>query len=162
MSLTHCELKKLLWYDQSTGRFRTRVDLGTRHPPWSLIGSRKNRQYEVVGLLGRQYRTHRLAWFYVHGVWPTGVVDHRDRDPHNNRIENLRDVPRVVNNQNQKPAGRRSRSKLLGVRPTPTGRFAAKIVANGVVHCLGTFDNPEAAHEVYLSAKKKLHEGYVP
>ena len=105
MSLAHCELKKLLWYDRRTGRFRTRVDLGTRHPPWSFVGSRKNRQYEVVGLLGRQYRTHRLAWFYVHGVWPTGVVDHKDRDPYNNRIENLRDVPRAVNNQNQKPVG---------------------------------------------------------
>ncbi|MFX4377260.1 HNH endonuclease, partial [Acinetobacter baumannii] len=41
-----------------------------------------------------------MAWLYVHGVHPTGQIDHIDGDPLNNRISNLRDVSHAVNQQN--------------------------------------------------------------
>lgn len=33
---------------------------------------------------------HHLAWFYVHGEWPERLIEHRDKQRDNNRLENLR------------------------------------------------------------------------
>ena len=47
---------------------------------------------------------HRLAWFWVHGAWPVGVIDHIDGVTTNNAIANLRDVDHALNMQNLKTA----------------------------------------------------------
>lgn len=46
--------------------------------------------------------SHRLAWFITYGVVPEGEIDHIDRDTSNNRIKNLRDVSRAINQRNAK------------------------------------------------------------
>lgn len=49
-----------------------------------------------------QYYAHRLAWFYVHGGWPTYYIDHINRRKSDNRIANLREVKPFENSQNTK------------------------------------------------------------
>lgn len=105
---------------------------------------------------------HRLAWFYVNGVWPKGHIDHIDGNKTNNSIDNLRDVSRSMNLQNQKKAHRGKSSGLpLGVHLSRGGRFMAQLRVNGKNKSFGTFDTPESAHEAYLQAKEYYHPGYV-
>jgi len=48
----------------------------------------------------RRYLAARLAWFYTHGVWPVGEMDHINRNRDDNRLCNLRVVTRKENCKN--------------------------------------------------------------
>ena len=43
------------------------------------------------------YLAHRLAWLYVHGVWPSDVIDHINGIKTDNRLVNLRDITQLEN-----------------------------------------------------------------
>lgn len=45
-------------------------------------------------------KAHRLAWMIAHGKLSDGVIDHINRNPSDNRISNLRDVSRAINQRN--------------------------------------------------------------
>lgn len=106
------------------------------------------------------YKAHRLIWLLAHGKWPDGVIDHIDGNPLNNRLSNLRDVPQSVNTHNHRKARSNNTSGLLGVcRRDDIGKFQAKIQVMGKVIFLGTFMTADEAHEAYLTAKRKYHEG---
>lgn len=151
--LTAAELRLLLDYDPSTGVFTHRRNIGKRCGNFAPDGRMR------IFVAGRSYKAHRLAWLYVHGCWPTGCVDHINRNPADNRIANLRDVSKAENTQNVVAARQNNRVGLLGVRKA-WRRFAARIkVAGREIH-LGYFDTPEEAHAAYLEAKRDLHPGF--
>lgn len=56
-----------------------------------------------VRWLGRtfDYGAHRVVWFLHHGAWPFPEIDHINRDPSDNRIENLRCATRSDNMRNR-------------------------------------------------------------
>ena len=95
---------------------------------------------------------------YMTGEWPNGEVDHIDTNSMNDAWANLRDVSRQVNQQNQRKPLKTNKLGFLGVSKYGNG-YLARIHANGVTKCLGTYSTPEKAHEVYLSAKRDLHTG---
>jgi hypothetical protein len=77
----------------------------------------------------QRYREHLLIWFLHHETWPTGQIDHRDRNKKNNRIENLRLATNSQNAQNQKCRSDSS-TGVKGV--SATGKtFAARVAAGG-------------------------------
>lgn len=47
-----------------------------------------------------RFRSHILAWFLYYGEWPKEEIDHKNRKRADNRISNLRDVSRTINNSN--------------------------------------------------------------
>lgn len=155
--LTPETLRLMLSYDADTGLFHWVRNRKGGVKAGDVAGCDDGNGYITINANGVKTRAHRLAWFYTHGVWPTHDIDHINGNRSDNRLCNLRDVPRRLNLQNMhKP--KRGVVGLHGV--TPRGkRFAAQINANGRNTYLGRFDTAEEAHQAYLSAKRKLHEG---
>jgi hypothetical protein len=60
-------------------------------------------------------RSHRVIWALVTGKWPKHDLDHHDRDPGNNRFENLREATNGQNRQNEDLSSRNT-SGVKGVR----------------------------------------------
>lgn len=106
----------------------------------------------------RRYKAHRLAWFYVYGVWPTNEIDHKDTIKTHNWIENLRDVTHSGNQQNKIKALKNSKTGFLGVCfNKENGKYKAQISVSGKKKYIGYFDSAEEAHNAYLITKRELH-----
>ena len=156
--ITHEELKRLISYDPLTGKFVRRVTTGMKTHVGQVVGTQGPRPR--ISFNRRDYRASRLAWFYVHGKWPDGVVDHINGDPTDNRLENLRDVSQRVNRENQRVASSYNKnSGLLGVRAGLRGKWDAVIHVKGKPIYIGRFATPEIAHAAYIAAKRVFHEG---
>ena len=127
-----------------------------------VIGSLSDRGYLTYrgACLNRQTGVHRLAWLHFYGQWPRHEIDHINGLKTDNRISNLRDVPRELNAQNRNAASSRSTTGYLGV-VLRYGRYSAAIRVNGRAKRLGSFETPEEASAVYYAAKAQLHPGFV-
>lgn len=153
------DLKTCMDYNPSTGIFtwikktNRRVVVGA--PAGTSSSSRKGRV--VIYLNKTRCFASRLAWLYVHGVWPTGQIDHIDGNPANDRISNLRDVSPLGNSQNIRKANSRSSSGLLGATKSKRDKWTSHIKVNGRALYLGRFDTPEEAHLAYVEAKRVYH-----
>jgi hypothetical protein len=156
--LTQLNLKSILFYNPETGIFTWLKPTMSRLKIGDIAGRKNNKKGMRIGICKKDYLSHRLAWLYVHGKWPNGVIDHIDGNPFNNSIDNLRDVSRTVNQQNQKKSHSNSKSGFLGVTDRKT-RFDAHIVVNGKQKFLGSYKTKEEAYHCYLIAKRELHPG---
>lgn len=158
--LTAARLRQLLSYDPATGDFRWLITPSAHITIGQLAGGAISRGYRMIRLDRVKYLSHRLAWLYVHGEWPAGLIDHRNGIPSDNWIDNLRIASDEVNHQNLRRARRDNATGYLGVSfDAKKGRFIAAIVASGKRHKFGGFMTAEAAHEAYLAAKRRLHPG---
>jgi hypothetical protein len=156
--MTQDELKSLLHYDENTGVFTWKNSIG-RVKSGSVAGSKDVRGYLKIGLKGKNYSAHRLAWFYKYGFFPLNEIDHVNGIRSDNKISNLREASRVDNNQNRRIAHSSNKTGFLGVCfHKKANKFQATIRINKAIKHLGYFDSAEKAHEVYLSAKRKHHE----
>ncbi len=149
-----------LAHDPVTGEFRWRKP--SRNRPMDRVpGYRRHDGYWIIALGGRQHYAHRLAWLLAYGVWPTNQIDHINGVRDDNRLANLRDVPRAHNQQNIHSAQIHNYSTgVLGVtKKQRSSRYRAQLSVAGVTRFLGSFATPEEAHQVYLQAKRRLHSG---
>lgn len=153
------ELRGVLDYNSEIGEFTWKVSESNRVRVGSLAGCVNSEGRLQIRFKRKLHLASRLAWLMIHGKWPEQMIDHIDGNPLNNRIENLRDVSRAVNNQNQRKAQMHSKTRLLGASPHKSGKFDARISVNGKQQYLGIFTTAEEAHSAYLAAKRGLHEG---
>lgn len=113
--LTQEKLKEILWYDELFGWFcwkhnkcKNKIKAGSR------AGYINQRGYEYISINGINYRSNRLAWFYVYGYWPEHEVDHIDGNPSNNALYNLREVSHQCNMRNTRKS-KRNTSGVTGI-----------------------------------------------
>lgn len=66
-------------------------------------GSLDKDGYLIIKVKGKQFKAHRIVWFLHYGKFPLYEIDHINRNKLDNRIENLRDVPHLINLKNVKP-----------------------------------------------------------
>jgi hypothetical protein len=152
-------LKDLLSYDPTTGLFTWKKSNSTKPVVGTIAGTRHPHGYIRINIKRKMYYAHRLAWLYVHGAFPTHEIDHVDRDPANNRIDNLRLATHPQNASNA-PKRRTNRSGLKGVCHV-RGRWIATISSNGRQMHIGMFDTAAEAHSAYLAAAKKYHREFM-
>lgn len=123
--LTYSEVSKLLKYEPETGKLFWLQRPPEFFPDWPQSrehnASAWNAKYAGAealtapkdgyrsgSILGRKVRAHRIAWLLHYGEWPSSHIDHINGDRSDNRLSNLRDVPRTSNQRNMK---RRSNNK---------------------------------------------------
>ena len=151
-------LLELLEYDALTGEFRWKVwrnSYGGPVKPGTKAGTPDKHGYWVIGINGRCYPAHRLAWYLCKGYWPTKQIDHINMDPLDNRIANLREASMTQQRANQKVRVD-SQSGIKGVRKTKQGKYSARI--KGIN--LGTFPDPTSASAAYLKAARRMFGEY--
>jgi hypothetical protein len=107
----------------------------------------------VIG--GKYYYLHRLIWIYHNGAIED-LIDHRDRDVANNRIENLRVATPIQSSCN------RMEGNASGFRGVDNfnGRWRAKIRFNNKHYHIGYFDTPEEASLAYKKKATELHKEF--
>ena len=156
--LSHARLKELLCYCPETGVFTRLVTTSSNAIAGSVAGSlNKNSRYLYISLDKKKYLAHRLAWFYVHGVWPHACIDHINRHGTDNRISNLRVAKHCENGQNLS-LSRNNKSGHQGVYwNEATSKWQAQIMVNRKCIYIGRFANLDDAVAARNKAKSTMH-----
>lgn len=149
-------LLTLLDYDGLSGELRWRPR--PHGPPqwngkWAgklAGGISKSNGHMVINIGRRLLLVHRVIWKMVYGADPPHDLDHKDGDPTNNRLDNLRSATKHQNLRNSKL--HRGKALPKGVSLHKDGRLRASIYVNGRCRHLGLFDDPETAHQAYRRA----------
>jgi hypothetical protein len=145
-------VRELFHYDAETGVFTRKIRTSNSTKVGDVAGGNNGNGYVSIWVDGRRVLAHRLAWFYVHGEWPTTDVDHINGNPQDNRIANLRLATRSQNLANMKPH-RDGQSGFNGVSwYKPTEKWTSQIWVNGKNRRLGYFSTAEEAAKAYADA----------
>lgn len=92
-----------------------------------------------------RFMAHRIAWLKAYRTMPTGEIDHINGDRSDNRIENLRDVPKFLNSRN---AAKRkdNTSGVSGVYWDSTANaWRAAVRVNGSRRYVGVYHSLDSA-----------------
>jgi len=145
-----------LTYDPDTGLF-TRIKghkIGTQ-----ITGNTQG--YLSIRVGYNSYRAHRLAWLYVYGVFPKGILDHKNRDRLDNRISNLREASRALNMHNA-GLNKNNTSGHKGIHQLPSGKYRVRIMHKRKPVPLGSYDTLDEAIEVRKDAEFKYFDPRIP
>lgn len=149
--ITQDELKELLHYNPDTGIF-TRPHSGRK------VGSNFKGYLRIAITLNNKnshYLAHRLAWLYMYGEFPNGLLDHINGVRNDNRIINLRIASDAQNqwNSGKKP---NNTSGFKGVSRFLNGeRWKAEICINKKRYYLGLFNSALEAKVAYDNFAKE-------
>jgi len=94
------------------------------------VGSIKG-GYLAIAVRSRTVMAHRLAWLLHYEEEPPEVIDHRDGDPLNNRIDNLRSASVSQNAFNKKKASNNT-TGIKGVSVAHGGRYRVRVQAGHI------------------------------
>jgi HNH endonuclease len=128
--LTQERLKQVLSYDPDTGVFRwEQPSKRTPYLKGREAGSMNSKGYRTVRIDNREYKAHRLSWFYMTGEWPK-MIDHKNRKRDDNRWDNLRLGSASLNAFNKTPH-KLSNTGIRGVFFRSPRRYEAYIGGGG-------------------------------
>jgi hypothetical protein len=141
-------LRELLDYDKKTGEL-------IRRSTKTVAGSvDKTTGYRRIRVDGERDYAHRLAYLYKNGNIPDGVIDHIDHNRDNNRLSNLRAIPKSHNNRNRLLLSNNT-SGASGVYKAGN-KWRAVIGENGKRRNIGNFNTLEEARSARSLEEKRL------
>jgi len=156
-TITQERILELFTYNPTTGHLFNRINRG-KAKAGELAGYTTESGYISTTVDGVHYFVHRLVWMYVHGVWPTELLDHINLARSDNRICNLREATFSQNLCNSK-LRKDSTSGLKGcVFHRGTQKWQCRIYINGVRKHLGLYDSKQECYNAYVAASQ-LHYG---
>lgn len=122
-----------------------------------IAGNIMPKGYQVVGFPGyERIYGQTISWVLAYGKYPDlPVIDHKDGNPQNNRIGNLRECTVAQNHQNARR--KLGVCGLKGVHPRKRGTFRAQINVDGRRIYLGEYQTAEEGHQAYCAAALKYH-----
>jgi len=118
-------------------------------PESLLAGAVNDEKRIIIGLKGRRYYAHRIAWVLMTKKPAPKIIDHINGNPSDNRWINLRVADDVTNQANLKKFPRGTVKRQHG--------FEASIRVGGKKKYLGIFTTEEQAHVAYVDAHKSVH-----
>jgi len=119
-------------------------------------GINKSNGYRCVRINNKSFRFHRVVYFIhnqewnIHNSSTDNSIDHIDRNPLNNNIENLRVVTNQENQWNRDGKGHYFNKA--------NGKYMARIKVDGEHKYLGYFMTEQEAAAAYLNAKAIHHQ----
>jgi len=151
------DVHRLFHYEPQTGVFTWKVSPGGRGKVGAVAGTKDGEGYTIIRYRGRGYKSHRLAWLYVYGEFPRGLIDHVNGDKSDNRLSNLRDVDHLVNAQNVKQANKNGRSGLRWVSWFEQyKKWKASFILMKKSYFVGYFECKQTAYEAAKAARAAL------
>lgn len=105
-------------YDESSrSGLRWKIQPSYRVKAGDIVGTSSERAWEVI-YLGKKYKCHVIIFSMFYELVDGCVIDHIDRNCHNNKIENLRQIE-AAKNQRNKNKSRKNTSGKTGVTYKP-------------------------------------------
>lgn len=147
--ITAEKLREYLHYSEATGLFSWKKIPSRKFKVGDAAGSLKPHGYMKIQICGERHYSHRLAWLYVTGQWPSGEMDHKDGNRANNSFANLRESDHQKNCINRPARGTSFQAC--------NGKWRAQIGVDFKQVALGTFDTEQEAHIAYLRAVERYH-----
>lgn len=144
-------------YDKETGTLTWKITVNSRSLKGEEAGSFDKLGYRRVGLFGKSYKVHRIAWYLHYGVLPSDWLDHINGIKSDNRISNLREASRKQNSYNRK----RSKSNSSGIKGVVwhkrDKKWMAAIESENKNIFVGYFKCKEKAREAVEAKRIELH-----
>ena len=147
------DLRKAFAYDPDTGLFTHNRTSGSARKG-DVAGSTGKDGYVRLTFCGYSLKAHRVAWLFSTGDDPLELqVDHKDREPSNNRISNLRLTTSGPN---------RANSISKGWFKNRHGQYQATIRIAGEHKGLGTYATPEEAAAAFQKKHAEIYGDFSP
>lgn len=168
--VTQSRLKHLCDYDPATGLlfWKRREENEIWVASWNLmhagkpVGHLSKHGYLSTSVDNHKYQVHRLVWLFIRGQHPSDFIDHINGDRKDNRIQNLRIAPMLVNGKNQALRSN-NKSGVMGVSwSSRRKQWSAQIMVAGKTIHLGfhsTLDGARAAREA-ANRKYNFHPNH--
>ncbi len=154
--LTQEELKKNLNYNPGTGIFKWKVANNGRIKIGNIAGYKNNDGYIQIKVNKKIYYAQRLAWLYMEGYFPENTMDHIDRNPSNNKWDNLRHVSKTCDVRSRKKF-KNNKSGIVGVYlDEKTNKWKVQITNNKKQIYLGIFKEDEFDDAVKVRWKAEV------
>ena len=146
-------------YHPDDGTFYWKVSPKRSTKIGSLAGGLGSKGYISLMYERKPICAHRMAWLLTYGRWPDGEIDHINGIRDDNRLCNLRDVPRRVNCTNKK-CHREGHSVGVSFRPAKgnrrTAKWEAHIGIDGIYYFLGSYGAKAEAEAAYQKAQASV------
>ena len=128
-----------------------------------FIGSVDKTGYLVTSMNGKTKKVHNIIWEMFNGPIPTGhTIDHIDRNPLNNRIENLRlATPKQQSTNKGKSTKKILSSQYKGVTwNKKSNKWQAQLRTENRAIYLGVYDDEVFAAAAYDHLAEALYGTY--
>lgn len=146
-------IRAILTYNRQTGELRWKVNRPPRGKKGELAGTIDDNGYVQIGINGKLYYAHRVAFVIVKGRWPAHGIDHKKGKPGDNRWHKIREASASENSQNRGPQSN-NKSGVKGVY-WHAKRHKWQVFIDA--EYLGIFASKKTAITVRRQAAKELH-----
>jgi len=119
--------------------------------------------YRVIKIKGKVYKAHRLIYHMFNEKWDitdtsqNNSIDHRDNDPSNNNIDNLRVATSSQNRANSGNLKNNISNAKNVYWNKERGNWRVRVRLNYKNHCGGSFVNKEDAIAKAIQMRDELH-----